>query len=304
MKNKWFANGKLLITGEYLVLHGAEALAVPLKYGQSLTVQKNKSGLLQWQANAPGGLWFTAVFKLPSLEVLETSDSDMSEQLRSLLLNVKKQAENFLTNEQGLTATTNLDFDPDYGFGSSSTLVYCVARWAKADPYVLQQETFGGSGYDIACADADGPVTFQRTGNNRNVSRIDFSPLFKDQLYFVYLGRKQQTAGSIKSFQKEAVFEKADIQKITDITREIPKTKKLEDFEALLNEHEQIMSSVLRQPVVKELYFSEYQGAVKSLGAWGGDFVLVTSRMSREEFIRQMHNQRFDIIYPFAGLVL
>jgi len=304
LKNKWFANGKLLITGEYLVLHGAEALAVPLKYGQSLSVQKNNSGLLQWQANAPGGLWFRTVFKLPSLEVFETSDNDISEQLRSLLRNVTAQAENFLKNDLGFMVTTNLDFNPNYGFGSSSTLVYCVARWAKVDPYVLQQETFGGSGYDIACANANGPIVYQRAGNNPNISRVDFFPPFKDQLYFVYLGRKQQTTGSIKSFREKAVFTEVDIQKISEITSEILKTTKLDDFEVLLDEHEQVMSSVLHQPTAKTLYFPEYKGAVKYLGAWGGDFVLVTSRMSRDKFVRQMNDRGFQIIYPYADLVL
>ena len=36
MKKTFYSNGKLLITGEYVVLDGAKALALPTKYGQNL----------------------------------------------------------------------------------------------------------------------------------------------------------------------------------------------------------------------------------------------------------------------------
>ena len=37
--NTYRANGKLLLTGEYLVLKGALALALPTKLGQTMTVR-------------------------------------------------------------------------------------------------------------------------------------------------------------------------------------------------------------------------------------------------------------------------
>jgi len=40
--NTCYSNGKLLLTGEYLVLEGATALAVPTKFGQDLKVEKIK----------------------------------------------------------------------------------------------------------------------------------------------------------------------------------------------------------------------------------------------------------------------
>jgi mevalonate kinase len=304
LKNSWFANGKLLITGEYLVMDGAKALAVPLKKGQKLEVEQTETGLLEWQAKEPGGLWFKTVFSLPSLKITETPNRDMAEQLRKLLLNAASLSDNFLTNEKGLSVITNLDFDPQYGFGSSSTLVYCIARWANVDPFVLQTTTFGGSGYDIACADAKGPVTYRVLKNKPEVNRVDFTPPFKDNLYFVYLGRKQQTADSISDFHNKASFSKSEIEEISAITDKILKTSKLEDFETLLNRHEQIMSEILKMPTVKSLYFQEFEGVVKSLGAWGGDFVLTTTKKSRQEFIRQMHHLGFNIIYPFNDLVL
>jgi len=40
------SNGKLLLTGEYVVLDGALSLALPTTLGQRLTVEKNKTSQL------------------------------------------------------------------------------------------------------------------------------------------------------------------------------------------------------------------------------------------------------------------
>lgn len=37
--NRFYSHGKFLLTGEYLVLEGALALALPLKLGQTMTVE-------------------------------------------------------------------------------------------------------------------------------------------------------------------------------------------------------------------------------------------------------------------------
>ena len=38
----YYSCGKLLITAEYLVLKGAKGLAIPTKYGQKLSIKKNR----------------------------------------------------------------------------------------------------------------------------------------------------------------------------------------------------------------------------------------------------------------------
>ena len=44
----------------------------------------------------------------------------------------------------------------------------------------------------------------------------------------------------------------------------------------MIDKHEEIVSSLLNMNCVKSLYFSDFQGSIKSLGAWGGDFILAT----------------------------
>lgn len=305
MKNKsWFANGKLLITGEYLVLEGAKALALPLIPGQHFMVKSSEKGLLKWEARSPEDTWFKAKLNLSTLEVLKTTNAIHSDRLVLLLQKAMDLSVDFLKDVQGVEVTTKLDFNPEFGFGSSSTLIYCLAKWAQIDPYQLQQQTFGGSGFDIACADAKGPITFQRNKKTIQIESVELSPGIYDYLYFVYLGKKQHTSKSISDFRKNASFASSDIDSITSITNEVIKTGSIDDFERLLMEHEKIMSRVLKMPTIKAIRFSDYDGCVKSLGAWGGDFVLVSSRLPEKQFAERMKNMGFPITFSYTNIVL
>ena len=63
----FYSNGKLLITGEYLVLEGAKSLAIPTKFGQNLIVEKIEQRQLIWGSfTHTRKCWFEAVFDLPS----------------------------------------------------------------------------------------------------------------------------------------------------------------------------------------------------------------------------------------------
>ena len=285
-------------------MEGAKALAVPLKLGQRLTVKNIDEKQLIWEAKSPAGLWFKTILKLPTLEVLETNNQIFSNRLVLLLKNAKELSKHFLDNISGISVETKLGFNPEFGFGSSSTLVFCVSKWANVNPYLLQQKTFGGSGFDIACADAKSPITFQRTGEDIEINKVDLSSSVSSKLFFVYLGKKQQTSKSIKNFKKNAVYTNSDIDKITAITNEVIKAESIEDFEALLTEHEQLMSTILQIPTIKSTCFPRYDGCVKSLGAWGGDFVLISSRDSKKEISQQMKSLGFNTVFSYSELVL
>jgi hypothetical protein len=58
------SNAKLMISGEYLVLKGAEALAIPLKFGQTLKVSEHSgSPSLAWKTYVKGQHWFDAIVR-------------------------------------------------------------------------------------------------------------------------------------------------------------------------------------------------------------------------------------------------
>ena len=56
---RYYSNGKLLLTGEYAVLDGATALALPTKFGQSLEVSpRTDERILGKIRDVNGELWF------------------------------------------------------------------------------------------------------------------------------------------------------------------------------------------------------------------------------------------------------
>ncbi len=285
-------------------MEGALSLALPLKKGQSLSIVENNSKLLYWQANKPGGSWFTAEYELPSLKIVATDNESLANKLKEILIVAKAMSGIFLSDSIGYNVTTNLYFNPDFGFGTSSTLISNIAMWANINPYLLLQNTFGGSGYDIACARSSNPILYQIMNEEISIRDVYFNPPFKDNLYFVYLGKKQSSSKEIAAFKKHGKFTSSDIESISDITKELILTKDFVEFERLLIEHEKIMTRVLKLPTIKSLYFSDHSGAVKSLGAWGGDFVLVTNHETEDYFRNYILSKGFDTVFLYDDLVL
>lgn len=303
-QQQWNSHGKLLLSGEYLVMEGAKSFALPLKQGQSLSVEKNDKGILSWNAFQRDESWFQAEFMTDSFSVIQTNNKILAENLSRILQAIRQLSNRFLTGGKGFTVETKLDFNPEFGFGSSSTLISNLAWWADISPFELLRLTFGGSGYDIACARINSPLFYQLTATGPKIEEVNFNPDFKNQVYFVYLGQKQKSTESIKGFKSSAVFGKKDLESISQISQEIVLANSLQNFEQLLNEHEKIMTAILRRPTVKSLMFNNYEGTVKSLGGWGGDFVLVTSNQSESDFRTDMRKRGFTVVFGYDELVL
>ncbi len=296
----YYSNGKLLLTGEYLVLKGAEALAVPTKFGQDLVVQSIDESKIYWKSyDEKGKIWFQKVFQL-SLNNSSLSDK-VSDTLLQILRQAQKQNPNFLTGKQGYRVTTKLDFPRDWGLGSSSTLINNIAQWAEVDAFELLQKTIGGSGYDIACAQNNSPILYQLKDKKPIVHTTFFNPSFKDQLYFVYLNKKQQSDKEIRSFNKLQKDFTKEIETISTITDVISGTNSLYHFNSFIKEHEQIMSRVLQRKPVKEVLFTDYFGEIKSLGAWGGDFILATGNDDTPKYFKK---KGFETVLLYDEMIL
>jgi mevalonate kinase len=165
----------------------------------------------------------------------------------------------------------------------------------------LLWNSFKGSGYDVACAHNDTPIFYQISDQKPLINQIDFNPVFKDQLFFIYLNQKQDSKEGIASFrERKGTFEN-EIQLISEISDACLTAKSLKDFEILIMEHERIISSILQQKTVKERLFSDYFGAIKSLGAWGGDFVLATGNSTTPDYFK---NKGFETILSYSEMVL
>lgn len=305
MDQEFRANGKLLIAGEYTVLDGGLAFAIPTKLGQVLKVsyENSEEKYLNWEARLSDmEVWFSAKFKLPTLNVIETSNSKLTEKLVEIFQAIEKLNPSFFENyNQSISCVTQLEFPKDWGLGSSSTLIYLLAKWAGVNEFELSNLTFKTSGYDIASAGSDTPILYQLINQKPKIESVDFSPSFLDQLYFLYLNQKQDTQLGVAQSYKSLPKNDCLIDEISDLVMKIYKAKSLEEFEKHLNQHEELLSEFMKRPKVKDLYFSDYEGSVKSLGAWGGDFVMVTKR---NDFQSYFESKGYSILIPFRDLIL
>lgn len=299
------SNGKLLLTAEYAVLDGAKALAIPTKYGQSLCVEENDSNIIDWKSyDELGKIWFEDEFSIEKNEILQQvqNDNPISNRLIQILKATQNLNPKFLDSNQGYTITTHQDFNRLWGLGTSSTLINNIANWANVDAYQLLEKTFGGSGYDIACAQNDSPISFQlKPKQNPLVESVDFQPEFKHQLYFVYLNQKQNSRDGISAYKKHGKINPDIINEINAITEAMIDCESLSAFESLIESHEVIVSNLIQQEPIKTRLLKDFNGAVKSLGAWGGDFVMVASEVNPTAFFNA---KGFATVIPYEDMVL
>jgi mevalonate kinase len=300
--NTFYSNGKLLLTAEYVVLDGALALALPTKFGQSLTIKHIEEQKLFWKSYDPNDtIWFEDRFLLESINSTDLNiDQDISKTLVHILQQARLLNPDFLSDKKGFEITTHLGFPKNWGLGTSSTLINNIANWAKVDAYELLGKTFGGSGYDIACAQHQKAITYQLS-DSRIVNEVNFNPEFKDHLYFVYLNKKQNSRDGIAHYKANASVNQLAISEITDITNQMLICKSLEAFETLIENHEQLISKLIKQQPIKTSFFSDFDGSIKSLGAWGGDFVLVTSKSNPTNYFKE---KGLDVLLPFKEMIL
>ena len=300
-----YSNGKLLLTGEYLVIDGAEALAVPTQKGQALTVNEmGKGSQLIWKSlTYDEKCWLEVNFSLPDFSIEKSSDQNKSNWLQKLLISVRELNPNFLTKSKSIEVKTTLDFPGDWGLGSSSTLINNVAQWAQIDPFSLHFKISNGSGYDIACAKEDSPVVYSTKHEIQTITPIQLEKSFFDQVFFVHLNKKQNSFDAVTSYNdvKTGIEIQDCIESLNQITNKFIQADSLKNWEQAMNEHEHLLSNVLEQETIKEKLFPMYPNSIKSLGAWGGDFAMVTGTSSD---INYFILKGYDTIVPWKEMVL
>lgn len=304
---EFYSNGKLLISGEYTVLDGGLSFALPTRFGQGLTVEDTDNTVLIWESyDHEGKLWFSATYHLSffnekdkSNAILTTSEADKAETLLNILLQAIQMNPEFLG--AGATVKTRLTFPRNWGLGTSSTLINSIADWAGVDAFQLLWNSFKGSGYDIACARNNTPITYQIINHNPVVKPRLFNPDFLDNIYFVFLNQKQDSKKGIAHYKQMGGEKEVLINRISEISASMLRCTALPEFEALVNTHENLISEYLKLKKVKDLYFSDYWGTVKSLGAWGGDFVMATGNENTPQYFK---NKGFSTVLSHKEMIL
>jgi hypothetical protein len=302
----FYSHGKLLLSGEYVVLDGALALAAPTHAGQWLEIRDAETDGLHWRSLGPGGVsWFDTHYRPEELQAPPLQDvlpSDLRGRLRYLLATICSLKPDFADQIRHTAVETRLEFPREWGLGSSSTLISNLAFWADINPFLLLKKTFGGSGYDIAAAREDAPFLY-RLGpeGNPEVESIAFTPPFAHALFFVYLNQKQDSREGISQYRNRPIDREAAVNRISGLTQQMIASTDLDSFCEIMEAHEAYIAEVLQIQPVKERLFPDFPGSVKSLGAWGGDFILATGRASHQEYFRK---KGYPVVKPYREMIL
>ncbi|SHF91896.1 GYDIA family GHMP kinase [Flavobacterium defluvii] len=302
MSTTFYSNGKLFISGEYLVLDGADAFALPTKFGQNLVVEDGENQIIEWKSfDYDNKLWFENTISFD--EIIDFKDSQI-ESVKTTLIKILHEAyilnPDFIEKSNGYKITTNLTFPRNWGLGTSSTLINNIAQWTKINAFTLLKNSFGGSGYDIACAQNNTPIIYRI--ENNFVEPVIFNPDFTKNIFFVYLNKKQNSKAAIHAYNRHKDQNLAkSVDENNTITKAILNAKTLNDFARAVEKHEIHLSNILEIQTIKEIAFPDFNGTVKSLGAWGGDFVMVISKENPKDYFV---SRGYDTILSYDEMIL
>ena len=301
----FYGHGKLLITGEYFVLDGAKALALPTKPGQGMrvTTLHATGNMMYWVAlNNQNKPWLNLVFDTTDFTCINAKQDEAS-RLTSILHEARKLNPGFLSSPNDFAVETRLEFPNEWGLGTSSTLIHCVAEWAGVNGYQLLKNTLGGSGYDVACAGAEGAILYQLENDEVLTENITWKPVFSEHVFFAYLGKKQLSSEGIQYYKTKLQDKSYAIAELNRITGEMLVCNDILSFEQLINQHEALVSEQLKMVRVKDHLFPEYWGSIKSLGAWGGDFVMLTNQRSVDDLKAYLKEKNISIVFAWDDLI-
>jgi mevalonate kinase len=195
-------------------------------------------------------------------------------------------------------------FDHSWGMGSSSALVANLARWAMTEPFELFSRLYNGSGYDIAAALAESPILFSYVNHKAKITPVKFLPVFHTHISFIYTGHKQNTESSLEAYRRLPTPSKQQIEMMNYFTGELFRTQHLKQFMQIMNEHEAFLSRILDKKTVKEELFTDFDGEIKSLGAWGGDMVMAASEKTGEYIRTYFETKGYQTVFDFHTLIL
>ena len=268
---------------------------MPTSFGQHLSVESHHGPEhVLWEAlNHDNQQWFSAGYDREG-RVLHSSSTAMAEKLQRFLAPVR----NSKAWNAPVRVQTRVDFPRRWGLGTSSTLCALLAQWAEVDAFSYRK-LHGGSGYDLACAQASGAISYALVDAEPEVISVQL-PEVLQSVVFVYRGVKQQTDSSLQLVGRKP-FSLAQCQEISQLSKAFLQTNTLDELESIIEQHELLIANHLGLERAIEGPFKGIRGQVKSLGGWGGDFVMLTRF---EENRQWLEANGFNAIIPFETMAL
>ena len=220
--------------------------------------------------------------------------------LYDIIKNLNELNSGIISNKKGISFKTYMNFNHNWGLGSSSTLINNLSKWADVEPFSVYWRVTNGSGYDLASCKFDKPIVFQLIKSETpKIESVNFLPEFHKNLYFIYLDKKQSSKSEIEYFDKINISAEY-ISEVSRITEKMIKCSNFLDFQNLVNQHEEILAEVLNKKSIKEELFNDYDGAIKSLGAWGGDFILA---VGNDDTTNYFEEKGYQTIFSFKEML-
>jgi mevalonate kinase len=286
------------------VLDGAKAFALPTKFGQHLTVDETTDEHIHWISyDSDRSIWFEDTLSFSAISNKEKNevDSAIKNTLIEILHEAYRMNPEFISKGKGYHIKTQLTFPKNWGLGTTSTLINNIGQWLQIDAYELLKISFGGSGYDIACAQNNTGIIYQLIADKPTVEVVHFNPSFADKLYFIYLNKKQNSREAIAAYHRNNANVHKAIPTINALTKTIVEADTVKDFAHAIAQHEIALSNILELTTIQETLFPDFDGVIKSLGAWGGDFVMC---ISKENPIEYFHSKGFEVVVPYHEMIL
>jgi mevalonate kinase len=286
-------------------MDGAKAIALPCKKGQRLKISPLRGSDLVWESfDEKGELWFESQISLYDFSAVRTSDKEISRFIQKLLKGAVQYNSEFLNNWNGYRINTHLEFSRHWGLGSSSSLIYAVSEWADVNPFHLYFELSSGSAYDIACAFADCPIVYEKSEESIHYEEVDLNFPFEDNLFLIHQGRKQNTEAAINYYRKTVKSSDKLVNAISEISNSILECQDRDQFEKLILEHEKIISEAIGVKRMQDERYLNFNGTIKSLGAWGGDFILAVTTDPLEKVKEYFSGKGLQTVIPYLDLIL
>lgn len=290
---EYFSNGKLILMGEYAVMHGADAVCLPLKTGQKLIASPSADGQIHWKWMYRNDVLSSFSLNAGSLDVLHNEKGDSTWSIKLLQL-IRQSSPGFM-KEGGTLEFINL-FPAEWGLGSSSTTIASLCRMAGVSPYDINFSLMGGSGADIAAASAKKWFLYRKQQQQAQVWELPFPYSFGENTFFIYSGKKQATASHLIS--KNLDTNNPVWLGINSYIYQYIMASSLPELMQVIHDHEnKIAGAISMSPIGN--FFPDFRGKVKSLGAWGGDFFMAISQQNEDYIKTYFQEKGYNTIFSW-----
>lgn len=300
-----YSKGKLMIAGEYLVVAGSKSLSVPLNAGQKLIISYNSDGPHEVLWKTFEGESQPIEFNFPIEDIDQQKYKPEGERgyLLRLLRAARKINPDFLSQKGLYVAESTFEAGLKPGLGQSSSLISNIGHWAGVDVYRLNRLMSKGSGYDIATSRADSPITFIKKCPEPAIEKVQIHDSILDKIFLVHLNKKENSEKSISLYLKLLMTKKKAVASMNSIIDRMVKAKTPSEFGALMAEHDELLSGVLRRKAVKQLHFNDFKGWIKSSGAWGGDYILALTEEDETSVKEYFNDKGFKQVLKLKDLL-